>query len=80
MRAEHEQESVLVCNDTNGSAIPPNGSIDRAVSLAATEMLSWTKDPATCELLEQQRYRLFLRWAEGDAVPVYKYAYGLWDK
>ncbi len=60
--------------------IPPNGSIDRAISKAAAEMLSFTKDEETFEVLEHERFRLFLRWAEGEPKPVHEYAYGLWDE
>jgi hypothetical protein len=60
--------------------IPPNASIDRAVSKAANAMLSWTTDPETLELLTHQRYHLFLCWAGGQPKPVYEYAYGLWDE
>lgn len=58
----------------------PNASIDRAISKVAAEMLSWTKDPETCELIEHQRYQLYLRWSGSDAAEVYEWAYGLWDE
>lgn len=58
----------------------PHGCIDRAISKAAAGMLSWTKDPETFELVEHQRYSLFLRWPEQDTVLVDPYAYGLWDE
>ena len=61
-------------------ATVPNASIDRAVSKAAAEMLSWTKDPENFELLEQRRYALFLQWPSGMPAPVNEYAYGLWDE
>jgi hypothetical protein len=57
----------------------PNASIDRAISTVAAEMLSWSKDPETCELIEHQRYQLYLRWSGRDAAKVYEWAYGLWD-
>lgn len=60
-------------------ATPPNASIDRAVSKAAAEMLSWTKDPDTFELLEHRRYWVFLCWPGEAPAPVNEYAYGLWD-
>lgn len=58
----------------------PNASIDRAVSKAAAEMLSWSKDPENCELLEQRRYQLFLCWPDETPAPVNEYAYGIWDE
>jgi hypothetical protein len=67
-----------VTRDDN--CIPPNASIDRAISTAAAEMLSWSKDPETCELIEHQRYQLFLRWPGEEAEEVYEWAYGLWDE
>lgn len=60
--------------------IPPNGSVDRAISKAAAEMMSYTKDEETCEVLEHERFRLFLRWAGGEPAQVYEFAYGLWDE
>jgi hypothetical protein len=60
--------------------IPPNASIDRAISKAAAEMLSWTKDPETFELVEHRRYSLFLQWPGEAPSPVNEYAYGLWDE
>ena len=60
--------------------IPPNGSIDRAICKAAAEMMSYSKDPETFEVLEHERFRLFLRWGEGEPAPVYQFAYGLWDE
>lgn len=62
------------------SSTPPNASIDRAISTVAAEMLSWSKDPETCELIEHQRYQLFLRWSGEEAEEVYEWAYGLWDE
>lgn len=59
---------------------PPNASIDRAISRLAADMLSWSKDPETCELIEHQRYQLFLRWPGEEAEEVYEWAYGLWDE
>jgi hypothetical protein len=61
-------------------ATVPNASIDRAISKAAAEMLSWTKDPENFELLEQRRYQLFLQWPGGMPALVDEYAYGLWDE
>lgn len=58
----------------------PNASIDRAISKAAAEMLSWCKDPENFELLEQRRYQLFLCWPGEAPVQVSEYAYGLWDE
>lgn len=60
--------------------IPPNGSIDRAISKAAAEMMSYSKDPETYEVLEHERFRLFLRWGGGEPALVYQFAYGLWDE
>lgn len=60
--------------------VPANGSIDRAICKAAADMLSWKRDPETCELTERQRYCLFVRWAEGPITLVYEWAYGLWDE
>ena len=57
----------------------PNASIDRAISKAGAKMLSWTKDPETFDLIEHQRYKLFLSWAEGIPVIVNEYAYGIFD-
>jgi hypothetical protein len=62
------------------SRTPPNASIDRAISTVAAEMLSWSKDPETYELIEHQRYQLFLRWSGEEAEEVYEWAYGLWDE
>jgi hypothetical protein len=61
------------------SRTPPNASIDRAISRLAADMLSWSKDPETCEVIEHQRYQLHLRWNGEEAEPVYEWAYGLWD-
>jgi hypothetical protein len=61
-------------------AVPPNASIDRAISKTAADMLSWTKDPETFEVLEHQRYQLFMRWADEGGAEVNEYAYGLWDE
>ncbi|WP_430443816.1 hypothetical protein [Sphingorhabdus contaminans] len=58
----------------------PNAIIDRAISKAAAEMLSWTKDLDCFELLEQRRYWLFLQWPGGIPALVNEYAYGLWDE
>lgn len=60
----------------------PNSSIDRAISRLAADMLSWTKDAETFELVQHQRYKLFLSWslADGHARCVNEYAYGLWDE
>lgn len=60
----------------------PNSSIDRAISRLAADMLSWTKDAETFELVQHQRYKLFLSWSleEGHARCVNEYAYGLWDE
>jgi len=57
-----------------------HGSVDRAISKAAAAMLRWTKDPETLELVEHQRYSLFLRWPGAETSPVNPYAYGLWDE
>lgn len=65
--------------ERDDGGIPPNASIDRAISKAASEMLSWTKDPETFEVIEHQRYRFFLRWAGEAAEAVNEWAYGLWD-
>ena len=59
---------------------PPNGSIDRAISKVAANMLSWTKDPETFEVIEHRAYFLFVRWPGSRPVPVNEYAYGLWDE
>jgi hypothetical protein len=59
---------------------PANASIDRAVCKAAAEMLSWTKDPDTLELIEHRRYWLFVLWPTAEPTPVNEYAYGLWDE
>lgn len=58
----------------------PQGSIDRAISKVAAAMLSWTKDPETLELLEHQRFSLFVRWPGAETSPVNPYAFGLWDE
>lgn len=60
--------------------IVPNHSIDRAISKAAAEMLSWSTDPESFELLTHQRHALHLRWPGATAEPVNEYAYGLWDE
>lgn len=59
---------------------PPNGSIDRAISKLAADMLSWTKNPATFELVEHRAYFLFVHWPGGETSSVDEYAYGLWDE
>lgn len=59
---------------------PPNGSIDRAISKVAADMLSWTKDPETFEVIEHRAYFFFIRWPGSEPVPVNEYAYGLWDE
>lgn len=59
--------------------IPPNASVDRAISKAAAEMMSYSIDEETCELLEHERFELFLCWAGGEPVRVNLFAYGLWD-
>lgn len=59
---------------------PPNGSIDRAISKVAADMLSWTKDPETFEVIEHRDYFFFIRWPGRQPVPVNEYAYGLWDE
>lgn len=58
---------------------PAQGSIDRAVCKVASDMMSWTMDPDTFEVLEHCRLRLFLCWPDGSPVAVDRYAYGLWD-
>ncbi len=59
---------------------PPNASVDRAVSKAAADMMSWSKDPETFELIETRRFKLFLAWDQGPGAEVDEYAYGLWDE
>jgi hypothetical protein len=66
--------------ERDDGSTPPNASIDRAISKAAVDMLNWTKDPDTFELIEHQRYQLYLRWSGSDAAEVYEWAYGLWDE
>jgi hypothetical protein len=66
--------------ERDDGSIPPNASIDRAISKAAAEMLSWSKDPISFEVIEHQRYRLFLRSAGGEAAAANEWAYGLWDE
>lgn len=68
------------CGERDDGITPPHSSIDRAISRLAADMLSWSKDPETCEVIEQQRYRLFMRWPGEAAEPVYEWAYGLWDE
>lgn len=58
----------------------PNASIDRAISKAACEMLSWTREPDTFELLEHRRYSFYLQWPGETPALVNEYAYGLWDE
>jgi hypothetical protein len=60
----------------------PNASIDRAISRLGADMLSWTKDAETFQLVQHQRCKLFLSWSleEGHAQCVNEYAYGLWDE
>lgn len=59
---------------------PPNATIDRAISKAAADMLSYATDPDTFELLTVQRYQLWLQWPGGQPARVYEFAYGLWDE
>ncbi len=61
-------------------ASPPNASVDRAVSKAAADMVSWSKDPDTFELIETRRFKLFLAWDQGPQAEVDEFAYGLWDE
>lgn len=63
----------------DGRAVPHAG-IDRAISMVAADMLSWSKDPETLELRAHQRHRLHLRWPGAMAEGVDEYAYGLWDE
>ncbi len=44
----------------DGRAVPHAG-IDRAISMVAADMLSWSKDPETLELRAHQRHRPHLR-------------------
>lgn len=70
-------ERTSAPRDDAGS--PPNASIDRAISMVGAEMLSWSKDPESFELIEHQRCKLFFSWPGGVVEEVDQYAYGLWD-
>jgi hypothetical protein len=72
--------SAITDRPRDDGITPPNGSIDRAISKLAADMLSWSKDPETFELITHQRYRLFLRWPAEETITANEYAYGLWDE
>lgn len=59
---------------------PQNSSIDRAICKLAADMLSWTKDPQTFELVTHQRYKIFISWHGETPIKVNEYEYGLWDE
>ncbi|MXO71467.1 hypothetical protein [Alteraurantiacibacter buctensis] len=61
-------------------ALVPCGSIDRAASKVAADMLGWHKDPQTCEVVETQRFWLYLQWPGESPAAIYEWAYGLWDE
>lgn len=58
----------------------PNSSIDRAVCKLAADMLSWTKNPQTFELITHRRFFLFICWHGDEPKIVNEYEYGLWDE
>jgi hypothetical protein len=71
---------VFTDQDRDDGMIPQNASIDRAACWAAAEMKSWVKEPDTFELVEHQRFILFLAWPEGTTSRIDELAYGLWDE
>lgn len=72
--------AAVTDRDRDDGTTPANASIDRAASKAAAEMMSWSKDPETYELVERRRFTLFLAWPDGTHSRIDELAYGLWDE
>lgn len=60
--------------------VPPHPAIDRALSRVAAQLMDWSRDPDSFELVQHIRARITVQWHGRKAAEVDPLAYGLWDE